>query len=149
MSNVKLDLIIVNLSILFLITILSIVSGNNFISNAFVESHQYQQILDGTTSVLELDAISADFSLDPLILAVAWITVIGVIGVGSSISVLATGLSPSGTRWAVGMIFFISIWIMLSTLPFPLILSGGIVMEVIYLAMTITYAIGSIMFLMG
>ncbi|GAF99588.1 unnamed protein product, partial [marine sediment metagenome] len=37
----KQDLIVINLSILFFITIISLVSGNNFIASAFVESHQY------------------------------------------------------------------------------------------------------------
>lgn len=147
--TVKTDLIFVNLAILFFLTLLSLISGNNFIANAYVESQQYHQILNGTTSIVELEGISADFSLDPLIQAVIWIAVIGGIGVASSITVLASGLAGFGSRWLVGMIFFISIWIMLSTLPFPLIQAGGTVMELIYLGMTITYSIGAIMFLMG
>lgn len=145
----KRDLIIINLSILFFITIISILSGNNFIASAFVESQEYQQILNGTSSIVEGEGISADFSLDPLVLAVTWIIVIGVIAIASSITVVATGLSTTGTRWTVGMIFFVSIWLMLSTYPFPLIISGGIIMETIYLVMTMTYAIGCIMTLMG
>ena len=147
--STKHDLIFVNLGILFLITILSIISGNNFISTAEAQSLLYYQALNGTTSSLEAQLISADFSLDPLIQAVIWIAVIGGIGVASSISVLATGLNETGSRWAVGLIFFIAIWIMLSTLPYPLILAGGMVMELIYLTMTITYAVGCIWFLMG
>lgn len=143
----KNDLIIVNLAILLILTIFSLISGNNFISNAYVQSVEFNQVLDGTTSILELEGISADFSLDPLIQAVIWIAVIGAIGVASSITVLATGLGESGSRWLVGMIFFISIWIMLSTLPYPLIQSGGSIMELIYLGMTITYSIGCIWFL--
>ena len=145
--SVKIDLIVVNLGILFLLTILSVISGNNFISNAYVQSQQYHQILDGTTSVIEFQDISADFSLDPLIQAVIWITIIGAIGVISSITILASGLTETGSRWVVGMIFFISIWTMLSTLPFPLIQSGGYVLELIYFSMTILYAIGCIWFL--
>ena len=149
MGNIKMDLIIVNLSILFLITILSMLSGNDFMTNAQQQSLVYQQILNGTTSTFEGEQITADFSLDPIIQAVIWIAVIGVAGIASSITVLATGFSPAGSKWIVGMIFFISIWIMLSTLPFPLIQLGGIVLEFIYLIMTITYAIGCIWYLMG
>lgn len=147
--STKEKLITINLTILFVLTILSLISGNDFISNAYVQSQIYNQILDGTTSVVELSGISADFSLDPLIQAVIWIAVIGGIGIASSITVLATGLNKSGSIWLVGMIFFISIWIMLSTLPFPLIQAGGQVMELIYLGMTITYAMGCIWYLIG
>ena len=146
--STKTDLIIVNISILFILTILSIISGNNFISNAYDQSLEFQQILDGSSSVMKLNDVSVDFALDPLIQAVIWIGVIGGIGVASSITILATGLSPYGSKWLVGLIFFISIWIMLSTLPYPLIQSGGQVLQLIYLAMTITYAIGAIWFLM-
>lgn len=145
----KRDLIIINLSILFLITIISILSGNDFITASYIESQQYQQILNGTSSIVEGEGISADFSLDPLTLAVIWIIVIGVIAVASSLTVLATGLSTEGTRWIVGMIFFTSIWVMFSTFPYPLIIAGGFIMETIYLVMTMTYAIGCIMTLMG
>ena len=145
--TVKMDLIVVNLLILFLLTILSIISGNNFFTNAVTESYQYHQILDGTTSTLELENISADFSLDPLIQAVIWISVIGGIGAVSSFSILGSGLGASGSRWLVGLIFFVSIWLMFSTLPFPLIMAGGFIMTLIYLFMTMTYAIGCIWFL--
>lgn len=141
------DLIIVNLGILLLITLLSIMSGNDFMSNAYSQSQVYHSVLNGSTSTIEIDSV-ADFSLDPLIQAVIWIGVIGAIGVASGITVLATGLNEAGSKWATGLIFFISIWVMLSSLPFPLIQTGGLVMELIYLAMTITYAFGCIWYLM-
>ncbi len=146
--NVKIDLIVVNLLILFILTIISIVSGNNFFTNALTESYEYHHILDGTTSTLEMDNISADFALDPIIQAVIWISVIGGIGAISSFSILGSGLGSSGSRWLVGLIFFISIWVMLSTLPFNMIMDGGFIMTIIYLFMTMTYAIGCIWFLM-
>jgi len=143
----KHDLIIANLAILFLITILSMISGNDFISNATSQSIAYNQVLNGSSSELGYD-ITADFSLDPIIQAVIWIAVVGGIGIVSSITVVASGLNEAGTRWTVGLIFFISIWVMLSTLPFPLILQGGLVLELIYFVMTVLYAIGCIWVLM-
>ena len=144
----KRNLVIIPLSILFLLTVISLVSGNNFMASAIVESQQYQQILNGTSSVIDLEGISADFSLDPLIFAVIWIVVIGGIAVASSITIVSTGLSTVGSKWTVGIVFFVSIWLMLSTYPYPLITSGGFIMEMIYLFMTIIYAIGGIMTLM-
>lgn len=144
--SVKYDLIFINLAILFLITILSLISGNDFISNASEQSFVYNQALNGSTSELGYD-ITADFSLDPIIQAVIWISIIGGIGIASSITVVATGLNEAGTRWTVGLIFFVAIWLMLSTLPFPLITAGGLVMELIYFVMTVCYAVGAIWFL--
>ena len=144
----KRNLVIIPLSILFLLTVISLVSGNNFIASVMVESQQYRQILNGTSSVVDLEGISADFSLDPLIFAVVWIVVIGGVAIASSITVVSTGLSTVGSKWTVGIVFFVSIWLMLSTYPYPLIVSGGFIMETIYLFMTILYAIGGIMTLM-
>lgn len=145
--SLKHDLIYINLGILFLITILSLISGNDFMSVAYSQSTVYQQVLNGSTSTVAQD-LFADFSLDPLIQAVIWIGIVGGVAIASSLTVVATGLNEAGSRWVVGLIFFISIWIMLSTLPFPLIYSGGVVMELIYFVMTITYAFGCIWVLM-
>lgn len=146
--SIKSNLLAIPLGVLAFLTLISIVSGNNFLSTAYIESQQYQQILDGVSSAVELEDISADFSLDPLIFAVIWIMVIGGVGIASSITILATGLSTVGSRWVVGIVFFISIWLMLSTYPYPLIIAGGFIMETIYLGMTMSYAIGGILTLM-
>lgn len=141
------DLIVFNLAILGFLTLISVVSGNNFLASAYADSQTYQLLLNGTASEVDLEQV-ADFSLDPLIFAVIWIVVIGLIAVASSLTILATGLSGFGSKWVAGMVFFVSIWLMLSTYPYPLIIAGGVIMETIYLFMTITYAVGSILTLL-
>lgn len=148
MRSVKGSLLFIPLGILALLTLISLLTGNDFMATALVESQHYQQILDGVSSAVEFADASADFTLDPLIFAVIWIVVIGVIAVASSITVLATGLGSGGSKWVVGMVFFISLWLMLSTYPYPMITAGGIVMDIIYLGMTISYAIGGVLTLM-
>lgn len=144
MTSIKYNLILVNLSILLFLSLLSIISGNNFLANSYVESIEYNQMLNGTISTLGYDDLTGSFSLDPLIQAIIWIAVIGGIAIASSITVVGTGLSSAGTKWIVGTTFFVSIWVMFSTLPLPLINDIGIIGSLIYLLMTMIYSIGAI-----
>ena len=112
------------------------------------ESYNYYTTVNGTTSDITLGGMG-DLGLDPLIQAIVWISIIGGIAVASSISVLASGLSEGGSRWFVGLIFFVAIWLMFSTFPFPLIMAIEGVGAFMYLFLTIIYAVDVIIFLMG
>lgn len=148
-ESLKYDFVIFPLLILIFLTFISLISGNDFISNAFSESYTYQQSINGSVSSIDIEGTNVDFSLDPLILAIIWISIIGGVAIGSSIVVLSSGLSESGSRWLVGIIFFTSIWLMFTSLPYPLINSIGTIGYYIYFAMTIFYAIGGIWILLG
>ena len=147
--TIKENMIIIPLLSMILLTIFSLLSGNNFISDAIQLSHEYQLSLNSTSSDISLPNTDINLGLDPLISAVIWIGIISVIAVGSSIAVVGSGLSESGTRWLVGSIAFTSVWIMFSTYPFPIIIGLGLIGTTTYLIITITYAIGSIWYLLG
>ena len=137
------------LGVLILLTVISIFTGNDFVTMSIGESYNYYTIINGTTSDITLEG-SGDLSLDSLTQAIVWISVIGVIAVASSFGVLGSGFSDSGTRWLVGLIFFVAIWLMFSTFPFPLIIGiGGGLGLTIYLFLTIIYAVDVIIFLIG
>ena len=137
------------LGVLILLTIISIFTGNNFITMSIEESYGYETMINGTTSDIILES-AGDLGLDPLIQAIIWIGVLSGIAIVSSFGVLGSGFSDSGTRWLVGGIFFTAIWLMFSTFPFSLIM--GIIEGFgvfIYLFLTIVYAVDVIIFLMG
>ena len=136
------------LGVLILLTFISIFTGNDFITISIGESYNYYTNINGTTSDITLEGFG-DLGLDPLIQAVVWITIIGVIAVASSFGIMGSGFSEAGTRWFVGAIFFVSIWLMFSTFPFPLIMAIEGVGLTIYLFLTIIYAVDVIIFLMG
>ena len=136
------------LGVLILLTVISIFTGNDFVTISIGESYNYYTNINGTTSDITIEGFG-DLGLDPLIQAVVWITIIGVIAVASSFGLMGSGFSTAGTRWFVGAIFFVSIWLMFSTFPFPLIMAIEGVGLTIYLFLTIIYAVDVIIFLMG
>lgn len=148
MADMKYEMIIIPLLCLIFLTFISLISGNDFISTAVSESYEYQQYLNGSVSEFGIEGANLDLGLDPLISAVIWISVIGGVAIASSITVVASGLSESGTRWIIGLIFFVSLWLMFSTFPFPLINQIGLIGNFIYFGLTIFYAIGGIWTLM-
>ena len=135
--------------VLILLTFISIFTGNDFITISIGESYTYHTAINGTTSDITLEG-GGDLGLDPLIQAIVWIGVLAGIAIVSSFGILGSGFSDSGTRWLVGGIFFLAIWLMFSTFPLPLIgaIEGGFG-AFIYLVLTIIYAVDVIIFLMG
>jgi len=136
------------LGVLLLLTVISIFTGNDFVTISIEESYNYQTIINGTTSDITLESVG-DLGLDPLIQAIIWIGVLSGIAIVSSFGVLGSGFSDSGTRWLVGGIFFTAIWLMFSTFPFSLIMGIEGLGGFIYLFLTIVYAVDVIIFLMG
>lgn len=136
------------LGVLLLLTVISIFTGNDFVTISMEGSYNYQTMINGTTSDITLEG-AGDLGLDPLIQAIIWIGVLSGIAIVSSFGVLGSGFSDSGTRWLVGGIFFTAIWLMFSTFPFPLITAIEGVGGFIYLFLTIVYAVDVIIFLMG
>ena len=137
------------LGVLILLTVISIFTGNDFVTMSIGESYNYQTVINGTTSEILLEG-EGDLSLDSLTQAIVWIGIFAGIAIVSSFGILGSGFSDSGTRWLVGGIFFLAIWVMFSVFPLPLIMAieGGLG-AFIYLFLTIIYAVDVIIFLMG
>ena len=136
------------LGVLILLTVISIFTGNDFVTMSIGESYNYYTIINGTTSDITLEG-GGDLSLDALTQAIVWIGIIAGIAIVSSFGVLGSGFSDSGTRWLVGGIFFSAIWVMFSIFPLPLIMAIEGAGAFIYLFLTIVYAVDVIIFLMG
>ncbi len=132
--------------ILLFITFLSIITGNNFITTTIDASYSFEQIVNGTTSDIAQEYVSI-LQLDAVYDALGWIGIIGAIAVGSGITILACGLNEVATHWLVYLTFFTSLWIILTILPYPLIIGIQFFGVVIYLIMTIIYAISVILWI--
>lgn len=149
MATLKESMIFIPLLSMIFLTLISLLSGNNFISTAISESYQYNLQLNDSTSTVGIDNSNISLGLDPLISAVIWIAIISGVAVASSIAVVGSGLNSGGSRWLVGGIAFTSIWIMFSTYPFPIIVGLGTIGTIIYFVLTLFYAIGCIWWLLG
>ena len=84
------------LGVLILLTVISIFTGNDFVTISIEESYTYQTIINGTTSDITLEG-AGDLGLDPLIQAIIWIGVLSGIAIVSSFGILGSGFSDSGT----------------------------------------------------
>lgn len=149
MASLKETMIMIPLLSMILLTLISLLSGNNFITQAVSLSQDYQLSINGTISSVSIPDSDTNLGLDPLIFAVVWITIFSVIAVASSIAVVGTGLTEGGSRWLVGSIAFVSVWIMFSTYPFPIIIDLGTIGSIGYFIVTVIYAIGCIWWLLG
>ena len=141
-------LIAIPVLILVFLTILSMLAGNDFVSSSLDASETYQSFINGSATGVGIDG-SESLGVDPLLFAIIWITIIGAIAVASAVNALGSGLTDRGSHWLTYMVFFVSFWIILSTFPFPMILSIEIVGSIIYLFLTICYAVGVILFIGG
>ena len=148
MSNGVLKVIGGCIFILLFLTVISMISGNDFISTNIARSYDLSQILDGETSELGI-SISGDFALDPLLGAVIWIIVIGLIAVIAGVSILGSGLSEGAGRWIIYMVFFIAVWVMFSTFPFPMIIAIQEAGMILYVILTMVYGIACILWIGG
>lgn len=132
------------IGIMLLLTLLSVISGNSFIGLSSSFDVDTEALVNGTTSEFAIADTTAVFSIDPLQGAIIWIVVIVGLGVAVGIQVLGSGLSENSVHLIFMGTFYISLWTILSVLAMNLIISIEIFGSVIYLTLTILYAIGCI-----
>ena len=93
------------LTILGFFSIISIITGNDFVSQTIDATYDLYQIVNGTTTDISITT-DGTLTLDPLQQAVIWIIIIGAIAVASGLTVVASGLNDTASRWLTFMIFF-------------------------------------------
>jgi len=120
---------------LIVLSLLSLVFGNDFVG--IVLDEESMEI-----EWSELEPITLE--LDPLIGAIVMIAVIAVAVMILGLRVLASGLSDSSVRIMGVAISYVGIWFFLSVLAMPLIIGIEIFGFVIYISLTLTYTIGVI-----
>jgi len=145
-------LIVLTLAILIVLSIFSLILGNNFISGIANIAIDNDALVDGVSSTFEVIGQNVIFAIDTSSLIIAGIALIITITVVAGIvgiNVLGSGLNPQSTKIIIIITAYIGIWSTLSILAFNLINSIEIFGSVIYISLTLTYVIGVIKKLSG
>ncbi len=138
-------LIGMSLMVMIVISLLSLVIGNNFVSGLTSIGVDNEALVDGVSNTFEVLEQDILFGIDTSVLivsAIALLTAVILVAVGTGVSFLASGLNPQSSRIIVIITAYIGIWTALSVLAFNLIIEIEIFGSVIYISLTLVYIIG-------
>lgn len=133
------------LMVMLILTILSIISGNDF--TTYIVNESYTSVVNGTTT--DYTIINEGFTLDAYAGAIGWLVVIVSIGVACGILVLGSGLSETSQHLLWNAIFYGAVWGIVSILPAPMIFSIEIFGGIIYITLTLIYVVAVLMTIGG
>ena len=132
----------ITLTIMLLLTILSIVFGQNFGSGIVDSTTEGATLINGTSTTVVLGKGDVLFSIDSIEGAIPIMAIMLVVVILLGITALATGLSPQTVKIGTFLIFYIGFWVLLSVNAEPLIRSIEIFGGLLYVVLTIGYTIG-------
>lgn len=135
-------LIGITLAIMFIITLLSVVGGNTFISILHEHTIDSSAIVNGSTTQFEIDYTEQAFGLDPITGGIALIITLAAIGAIIGLQIVGSGLSENSVKIILLSIFYGGLWAILSLLSYNLIVAIDTFGGMIYLVLTILFAIG-------
>lgn len=135
-------LIGITLAVMIIITLLSIIAGNSFIGVISENLIDSEAIVNGTSNTFEMIFEDVAFALDPITGGIALIITLAAIGGVLGIQFLGSGLNDSSVRIIMIGIFYTGLWAILSVLSMNLIFAIEIFGGLIYMILTILYAIG-------
>ncbi len=145
-------LIGVSLMVLLVLTLFSLILGNNFISGVINVEIDNEAIVEGLSSTYVVEGVDVIFSIDTTTLINAGIailiTVIAIVLI-LGFNVLATGLTAEASKIAILITAYVGIWFTISFLAFGLIFSIEAFGSIIYISLTLVYVIGVIKKLSG
>jgi len=137
------------LMILIILSFLSIILGENFISSSVNVLVDNISILNGTTSTYEVPQETVVFIIDPIAGGIAIIIAIGIIAAVLGVTVLGSGLNQASVRIILLIGAYTEIWILLSGLSANLIKSIEVFGVIIYIGLTLGYIIGVVQKITG
>lgn len=137
-------LISLTLLMLGVLTIFSIVLGQNLSGTMIDNTYSGEVIINGSVTSLEFSGDAFLFAIDPTITTIAVFVVIGAIAGVLGIQAFASGLSPESIKVIMAMILYGAIWGLLSVFALPLISSIEIFGVIIYMVLLIGYITGVI-----
>jgi len=131
---------------LIVLSILSVVFGNEFIGIPTDRSAIVgYAIFNATITEMELPEREPEIlNIDPLTGAITIIVILATATALLGIKVLGSGLSDDSVRVLITTTVYVSIWTILSLLAIPLISSIEIFGSLLYVCLTIGYIIGVI-----
>ena len=143
-SKKGVGLIFLSLGLLMVITIFTIIAGNDFVATSDIPLINDSITINGTTSTFGTSGNIVYFFIDPTQGAIILITTIFIIGAVIGIQILGSGLNEASSRAFMYGIFYIGIWVILSVPSYPLIIGISLFGAIIYSVLTLFYAIGVI-----
>lgn len=138
----NMGLIGITLTIIIVLTILSVISGGDFASGTAEGGLTNELIVNGTTSTIQYEEYDTTFGIDPLTGAIALLIIIIAIASIIGLQIFGSGLSDTSVRAIRSAIMYIGLWSTFSLLALPLIFDIAIYGSIIYVILTIGYAIG-------
>ncbi len=135
------------LLIIMVLIVFSLVLGENFLATFVNIEVNTDAIVDGISSTFVVESETIFFYIDTSDLISAGIVLLStviLVAIGTGISVLGSGLNPQSSRIIVLLTAYIGLWTSLSILAFSLINSIQVFGYIIYVSLTIAYAIGVI-----
>lgn len=137
-------LIPLTLLIMGVLTIFSIVLGENLSGNILDFSMESTAIINGTASTLEFEGEGMLFAIDPAVVTIGVFVIIALIAGIAGIRFLASGLSDESVKVIIAMIIYGSLWGLLTLLAWPLINAIEVFGVIIYTVLLIGYIVGVI-----
>lgn len=134
-----------SLLLLMVIVILSLVLGGGFTSAITEIGISNEAIIDGVPTTFEIEAINLIFGIDvnSIVGAIGIISAIYIIGAGlTGITVVSTGLNAQSAKLIILASGYGAIWIMMSIVAYPLIVSIQFFGAFIYVLLSIGFVIG-------
>ena len=135
-------IIILTLVVLILLTFISVIFGNEFIGIPLEQELDYQVIVNGSVSTVKIEGETMLFNIDPILGTIAIIIAIGVFSGLIGVRILGSGISETSVRIISIGVVHTGLWLMLSILAMPLIISIEVFGTIIYIALTLGYTIG-------
>ena len=138
--------------ILIVLTLLSLILGENFLSGIVNISVDNEALIDGVPSTFVVSSQDVLFFIDTsnlLSAGIALLITIAIVAGITGITVLGSGLNPQSAKIIIFIPAFGGIWAVLSILASSLIFQIEVFGVIIYISLTIVYSIGVIQQISG
>ena len=142
-------IVAITLTIMMLLTVVSVVFGQNFGSGIVDTTTEGTTVINGSSTTIVLGQGDVLFSLDAIEGAIPIMVTMLIVFILLGITALATGLSPQTVKIGGFLIFYIGIWVLLSINAEPLIRSISIFGGLLYVVLTTGYTVGVFQSLSG
>ena len=131
--------------ILIVLTLLSLILGQNFLSGIVSLSVNNEALIDGIPSSFIVESQDVLFFIDTsnlLSAGIALLITIAIVAGVSGITFLGSGLNPQSARIIIFITAYGGVWAVLSVLASNLIFQIEVFGTLIYIFLTIAYSIG-------
>ena len=138
--------------ILLVLTLLSLVLGQNFLSGIVNLSVDNEALVDGVPSTFVVEGQDILFYIDTsnlLTAGIALLITIAIVAGVSGITFLGSGLNPQSARIIIFLTAYGGVWAVLSVLASNLIFQIEVFGTLIYISLTIIYSIGVVQQISG